>query len=218
MLRASFVTSRSRLQVSSVPTSPANRAATCNSQVPVIEASASAASPGVFVAKADVLKWPVIGRLAAMSGTRFIERKTLSGLSEMVEDITRLLEQCARVVVFPEGTSTVGREVMPFSPALFQASIAAGATVQAVTLQYRHAAGHNRMAAFVGDDTFLSHLLRLLRVKRTCVCVSFESPLPAVGQKRLLLAKHTREQVSKRLQPGDDTCSIRNDEPADHAA
>jgi 1-acyl-sn-glycerol-3-phosphate acyltransferase len=159
----------------------------------------SVVSHGVFVAKSDVMSWPILGRLAAMSGTRFIARETVSSLREVLDETTQLLEQGERVVIFPEGTSTSGSQVMRFSSAVFQAPITAGAMVQAVALQYRRNGELDRLAPFINDDVFVPHLLHLLKAKDTRAYLTFEKPIPAFGHKRQGLAEHTQGQIVKRL-------------------
>jgi len=167
----------------------------------------SVASHGIFVAKSDVMSWPIIGRLAAMSGTRFIARETVSSLRKVLDETTRLLKQGTRVVIFPEGTSTSGSQVMRFSSAVFQAPITAGAMVQAVTLQYRRNGELDRLAPFINDDTFVPHLLRLLQAEGIRVSLTFEKPIPAFGHKRQGLAEYTQGQIVKRLKYSDQAVS-----------
>ncbi len=160
----------------------------------------NAVCPGVFVAKSDVRCWPIIGKLAALSGTRFIQRETLSGLRHMVQEVTGLLERGARVIAFPEGTSTLGDKVMPFSSALLQAPISAKATVQSITLRYSRNGQYDRTAAFIDDDEFLAHLIQLLRTDCTQVSITFGPAIEAVGRKRQTLADYSRRQIVQQLQ------------------
>ena len=165
----------------------------------------AATRPATFVAKAPVRHWPVLGRLAALSGTRFLERESLAGLCALVKDLTRLLEQGAGVAVFPEGTSSRGGQVLPFSAALFQSAVSADVQVQAITLRYGTGAGPDPLAPFVGDTDFLSHLLPLLRRVETRVTLTFAPPIDAKGRKRQTLADYTRGQILEQLQRGTDT-------------
>lgn len=161
-----------------------------------------ARATGVSVAKSDVRSWPVIGLLATLSGTRFIARNTLSGLNALMEDLAEILRQGGHVILFPEGTSTTGGEVRPFSPALFQCAISASVSVQALTLEYRREGERDPLAPFVGDDAFLPHLLKILRSPRTHATVTFAPPVRAEGCKRRSLARYTRDQISQQLDRG----------------
>ena len=161
-----------------------------------------ATSPATFVAKAPVRHWPVLGRLASLSGTRFLERESLAGLCALVQDLSKLLEQGASVAVFPEGTSTSGEQVLPFSSALFQSAVSSGAQVQAISLRYGSRACPDPLAPFVGDADFLSHLLPLLKRAETHVTLVFAPPISAVGRQRQSLADYTRGQILEQLQRG----------------
>ena len=170
-----------------------------------------ATCPATFVAKAPVRGWPVLGRLASLSGTRFLERESLAGLCDLVRDLSGLLEQGARVAVFPEGTSTHGEQVLPFSSALFQSAVSSGAQVQAICLRYGSRARPDPLAPFVGDDDFLSHLLPLLKRAETQVTLTFAPPISAMGRQRQTLADYTRGQILEQLQrdPTTGTSTIR---------
>jgi 1-acyl-sn-glycerol-3-phosphate acyltransferase len=161
-----------------------------------------ATRPATFVAKAPVRHWPILGRLASLSGTRFLERESLAGLCALVQDLSKLLEQGASVAVFPEGTSTSGEQVLPFSSALFQSAVSSGAQVQAISLRYGSCPFPDPLAPFVGDADFVSHLLSLLKRAETQVTLVFAPPISAVGRQRQSLAEYTRGQILEQLQRG----------------
>jgi len=73
-----------------------------------------------FVAKADVSAWPGIGTLARLQRTVFVERNPRS-VDTHVRQLRNRMEGGARLVLFPEGTSTDGSHVLPFKSAFFSA-------------------------------------------------------------------------------------------------
>src|SRR5437870_1556140 len=80
----------------------------------------------------------------------------------------------ARVVVFPEGTTSDGTTVGHFHPALFQSAIDARAPVQPVALRYRDAHGEPSPApVFVGDTTVLESVGHVIREPSLTVEVTF---------------------------------------------
>ena len=83
----------------------------------------------IFVAKDDVARWPVIGRLASTAGTIFLQRGF--GTTEALARMVAALRDGERVMIFPEGTSTDGTIVRTFHARLYQAAIETGAPVQA---------------------------------------------------------------------------------------
>ncbi len=71
-----------------------------------------------FVAKAEVRRWPVLGWLADVTGTLFIERRASQAKNHQAALLKRL-EAGDQLCFFPEGTSTDGLRVVPFRSTLF---------------------------------------------------------------------------------------------------
>ena len=76
------------------------------------------------MSKAEVGAWPFIGWAAGLAGTVFVRRAHRSEVSGQVQDIKNALGRGVPVVLFPEGTSTDGSQVLPFRSALLQAALA----------------------------------------------------------------------------------------------
>ena len=91
--------------------------------------------PGRFIAKQELSTWPVFGILAKLTRTIFISRSSSSALKQL-QLIAHLLSKSERLILFPEGTSSDGRKVLPFKPSLFEAPIQADAIVQPLTIRY----------------------------------------------------------------------------------
>ncbi|MEB3983750.1 lysophospholipid acyltransferase family protein [Mycobacterium sp. 663a-19] len=139
--------------------------------------------PGAFVARADLFAGP-LGRLLRVIP---IERASLRRLPGVVDIVARRLRAGQTVVCFPEGTTWCGVARGSFYPAMFQAAIDAGRPVQPLRLTYHHVDGSVSTApAFVGDDTLLRSIGRLLTVRRTLAHVRVESlQLPGVDRRSL---------------------------------
>ncbi|WP_112322739.1 lysophospholipid acyltransferase family protein [Oceanibium sediminis] len=92
-----------------------------------------------FVSKAEVARWPVVGWLSRQIGTVYIERKR-SSAARQASQLHERLTAGDRLCFFPEGTSTDGRQVVPFRSTLFAAFFEEGLResvwVQPVTLVY----------------------------------------------------------------------------------
>src|ERR1700722_15146021 len=69
--------------------------------------------PAAFVAKAEVAGWPLIGLLAKLQHTVFIERRA-SRAGDQRDILARHLEKGQSLILFPEGTSSDGINVLPF--------------------------------------------------------------------------------------------------------
>ncbi|AQA06017.1 1-acyl-sn-glycerol-3-phosphate acyltransferase [Mycobacterium sp. MS1601] len=152
--------------------------------------SIGAVMPGSFVARADLIDWPALGRLARWMKVIPIERSSLRRLPEVVAAIASRLREGHTVVAFPEGTTYCGLAYGSFKPAMFQAAIDAGRPVQPLKLSYHHRDGRtSTVPAFIGDDSLLESIRRLILARRTVVHVRVESLQLPVGDRRSLAAR-----------------------------
>jgi 1-acyl-sn-glycerol-3-phosphate acyltransferase len=164
----------------------------------------SAVAPVSFIAKRQVASWPLFGRLARLQRTVFIDRdrRHATGSSRNVMQ-ARLLGGDI-LVLFPEGTSSDGRRVLPFKSSFFGAAEIEGVLVQPVSIAYR---GHwnlpmNRRLlpsyAWYGDMDLAAHLLEALAMGPIEVAVICHPPLSLSGElTRKMLARHAEQEVRK---------------------
>jgi 1-acyl-sn-glycerol-3-phosphate acyltransferase len=151
-----------------------------------------AVEPARVVAKTDVRDWPVIGLMAARAGTIFIDRRRIKRLPVTVSEITTNLHNGHSVLVFPEGSTWCGRTQGRFYPAAFQSAIDADAPVRPVALRYRLPDGTTTTAAaFVGDDTLLASVLRVVAIRGLVAEVEAGPVADAHGAARRSMAATT---------------------------
>lgn len=152
----------------------------------------------LFLSKAEVRRWPLIGWMAATAGTLFIAR----GANQATEIVTQIGERIRAgtpVVIFPEGTTTDGSRLQRFHPRLFSAAQQPGVRIQPVALRYGDGQVPDPIAPFVGDDDLLSHLVRVLSHPGLTVSVRFLPPLDAEGADRRRLAEQCRMAIADSL-------------------
>jgi 1-acyl-sn-glycerol-3-phosphate acyltransferase len=139
-----------------------------------------------FVSKAGVHHWPVVGTLAVGAGTLFIERESRRDALRVVHHMTEALRNGDLVAVFPEGTTSDGRGVLPFHANLLQAAIVSGAPVLPTALRFADAATGEMSAAplYVGDDSLLGSLWRTLTAPPLLAVVRFGELQTAAGRDR----------------------------------
>ncbi|HVZ59962.1 MAG TPA: lysophospholipid acyltransferase family protein [Terriglobales bacterium] len=155
----------------------------------------------IFVSKAEVSSWPVFGRLATLGGTVYVDRKRRSGTRNANQGISNALRHSLPVVIFPEGTSSGGNEVLPFYPSLFEPAVENRLPVTAAHLSYEVEGGTvERDVAYWGTMTFFPHLLRLLSLRNVRAVIRF-SDAPRVFTDRKIAAEATRTEVL-RLRDG----------------
>lgn len=142
------------------------------SDIPVLGGIA----PLRFLSKAEVARWPLIGWLAGHAGTLFIQRGG-GRAAQSREHIRQTLADGQSVLVFPEGTTSDGRQVLPFHSRLLPAAASAGVAIQPVSIGYLRDGEPDPVAPFIDDDAFESHLLRLLRQPAAEVVVIYHEPV-----------------------------------------
>ncbi|MEU6275284.1 lysophospholipid acyltransferase family protein [Streptomyces populi] len=143
----------------------------------------AAVRPARMVAKAEVRGWPVAGALAARGGTLFIDRDRLRALPGTVERIAEVLRGGSAVAAFPEGSTWCGRARGRYRRALFQAALDAGVPVQPVSIRYRSVDGATSTApAFVGEDSLLASVWRVVSARGLVAEVTVRPLLPAGGR------------------------------------
>ncbi|WP_156297037.1 lysophospholipid acyltransferase family protein [Mycobacterium paragordonae] len=151
--------------------------------------------PGSFVARADMFTGPASGIVARILKIIPIERTSLRRLPAVVDAVARRLRAGQTVVAFPEGTTWCGVGFGSFYPAMFQAAIDAGRPVQPLRLTYHHLDGRMSTApAYVGRDTLLSSVYRVVSARRTVARVRVES-LQLPGADRRALARRCQTAV-----------------------
>ena len=132
-----------------------------------------------FVAKSEIRSWPVIGWLVAGAGTLFIERGQRHAVHAMGESMQARFRQGDAVGLFPEGTTTEGMELRPFHASLFEPARAAAVEIQPVALRFLHHGKRSGFAAFVGEETLVMNLWRVLGATGLSVEAVSLPPLPA---------------------------------------
>lgn len=156
--------------------------------------------PSRFVSKAEVAKWPLIGRMVTTAGTLYLVRERRRDAMRVLGLMSQAMREGHTVAVFPEGTTGDGHEVMHFHANLLQAAIDAPAPVQPLVLRYsdpQHAV--SPIAAYVGDTTLMQSLWWIVTARGLCVHARI-LPLQAVTHAdRRALAELLQAQVSETL-------------------
>lgn len=95
---------------------------------------------GVFLSRADLSQWPVVGTCAKHLGTLFVDRADTNSRAGAVKAMRRALKERETVLVFPEGTTYPGDDIRPFHPGAFVAGKDLPVLVQPVGVAYEPAA------------------------------------------------------------------------------
>jgi 1-acyl-sn-glycerol-3-phosphate acyltransferase len=167
-----------------------------------------------FVSKADVRHWPLVSRLVDAAGTLYLERDKRRDALRVVHQMAQALAAGQSVAVFPEGTTSDGRSLLPFHANLLQAAIATATPVQPVALRYADAAEPiSRSARYVDHVSLARSLWWLACGEGLVVHVHLLSALGSAHAERRALAARAREAIADELRPHG--CTLR---PAPGAA
>ena len=158
----------------------------------------NAYKPICFVAKSEVEGWPIFGWMAKQLGTLFIRRDSARHARQVVSQMTEVLKNNS-ICIFPEGTSTVGKNILPFKPNLFEATIIAKTPVFPLALQYLSKTNGNRSdsPAFIGEMGLLESMSNIIK-NRTLVAKIII--LPAFPWAEQIAAPADRKQVASYCQ------------------
>jgi 1-acyl-sn-glycerol-3-phosphate acyltransferase len=162
--------------------------------------------PLVFLAKAEVATWPVLGLLAKLQGTIFIERGNRRKIPEVNRKLMDTLRQGRDLVVFPEGTSSDGSRVLRFNAGHFgplqdveDGGVSPQLSVAPVAIYYTDLKNAWIDVGWYGDMTFLPHLWSLMKRGGAVCHISFGSGLPIGDADRKVLAGAAEESVRLML-------------------
>ena len=139
-----------------------------------------------FVSKAEVAQWPVIGGLAKLADTVFIDRRRSKALAAR-QDMAHRLNADRMLLFFPEATSGDGNRPLPFKSALFTVADAMNGEkkvmIQPSVIAYTRlnglptGVGWRSFFAWYGDISLSSHVWRFLQLGRTTIEIAFLPPL-----------------------------------------
>jgi 1-acyl-sn-glycerol-3-phosphate acyltransferase len=109
----------------------------------------------------------------------------------------RLLDAGVSILVFPEGTTSFGHDVLPFSRGAFGVARLMRVPVVPVTIRY-----HCPEACWVGNDSLLPHALKLHRLDPVGADLFFGPPLePMAFSDAAKLAEVARQCIRSLLPP-----------------
>lgn len=177
----------------------------------------SAAAPVSFVAKREVSTWPFVKWLARLQRTIFVDRERRLTVGVTTGEIARRLALGDAIVLFAEGTSSDGNQVLPFRSALIGAAgiVPRGKTapdgsepgrpaieVRTLAIAYTHLHGlplgrfQRPLVAWYGDMELGGHVWALLASGPLDVHIQIGPPVPLDRfADRKALAQHSEVEV-----------------------
>jgi 1-acyl-sn-glycerol-3-phosphate acyltransferase len=131
----------------------------------------AALHPCVFVSKAEIKTWPVLGWMTTMAGTVYVARGHGGSAVKARGGMQAAADVGLPVVFFPEGTTTNGSGLLKFHSGLLAQAMEEGQPVTAAYVRYSLGLA-NETGVTVADDVcywgdaeMLPHIFRLLGLR-----------------------------------------------------
>ncbi len=153
--------------------------------------------PMGLVAKAEIRGWPLMGRLAEIAGSIFIERGNQQSRQRVNRRMAARLRRGEMIGVFPEGGIHPDRGVHRFHSRLFGSAIRAGVPVVPLSIRYWQDGDAHDLVVLGPGDGMVASSLRLLSRSGLEVQVCIGSPLTDLTIGRDALARQARQVVSE---------------------
>jgi 1-acyl-sn-glycerol-3-phosphate acyltransferase len=151
--------------------------------------------PCTVIAKGEVRSWPLLGNGADTLGVIFVQRGDALSGARALRQAQRALEAGVSVLGFPEGTTSAGKDVLPFRRGLFGLARILGVPIIPMAVCY----GASEMA-WTGDSWFLPHYLATAMRPRSLVRVRLGAPLlPGSAGCAASLAESVRSSIRSLL-------------------
>lgn len=158
------------------------------------------ATGAAFVSKAEIARWPLVGALARLNRTIYVERAERGAVRGQADRLRSALAAGDKVALFPEGTTSDGASLLPFRASLLASLFPPlpGLKVQPVALDYGEAA---RDVAWIEGESTAANAARILKRRGTLpVRLSFLEPIdPATAGDRKALAAESRARIAAAL-------------------
>ena len=158
------------------------------------------ASGSAFVAKGELRDVSLVGWLATLNRTVFVDRGDRLGVARQVDRLRDALADDHPVTIFPEGTTDGGgTHLLPFKAALLGAvdPPAPGLRIQPLYLDYGSATPD---IAWIGDDPGQANAARVLsRRGRIPLTVHFLEPFDPAGLGRKAVAERARYAIEAAM-------------------
>lgn len=153
-----------------------------------------------FVAKSEVRGWPLMGWLVARSGTLFIQRQRRHHTAVLNRQMAAALAEGDCIALFPEGTTSDGRQVRRFFSSLLQPAADTGAPLVPVAIRYAARDGKPDLApAFIDDMTLPQSIARIFRAGEIRAELTYLPPIDTRGKSRREITHAAQEAIAAAL-------------------
>jgi lyso-ornithine lipid O-acyltransferase len=168
--------------------------------------------PLSFIAKSEIEGWPVVGFMATLQRSVFIDRQRRKATAEVNDALAHRLVKGEVIVLFAEGTTSDGNRLLPFRSSLVGAAQTAlmhdsveHVFLQPLAIAYTRRNGlpvtrrERPFIAWYGDMDLAPHLKMFIQGIPIDVTVTWGEPVPFNGNRKQATA-FAEAQVRRALQ------------------
>ncbi len=145
------------------------------------------------VAKAELAQWPIIGKGAKQAGIIYLRRgHASSGAYALKVMADVILEEGFSIILFPEGTTSNQRHLLPLKKGAFRAAVRWSLPVVPVAICFQ-----DIRDAWVGEESFLRHAWRRFQEQEIIVRVCYGPVFFSSDENEL--EREVREWIEQQL-------------------
>jgi 1-acyl-sn-glycerol-3-phosphate acyltransferase len=147
-----------------------------------------------FAPKAEIATWPFLGWFLALSRPIWVRRESKQSSFRTLEEYRETLEHDINLIIYPEGTTSDGKRLLPFKSTPFEAVSSGKFNIWPILVRYHEEPGRPTLCWY-GDMTLLPHCWEILGRKSIRADLHILDPLsppPGLRRKELAVLAHSR--------------------------
>ena len=157
----------------------------------------SAILPLRFASKSSIKRWPFLGWFIATGRPVWVDRLSPRKSKIAAQQFKDSMDNGVLLLVYPEGTSTNGKEgMLKFKSTPFASAVAGDNWILPTIIRYGETPD-GKSIAWYGDMTLLSHVWRILGYRRISAEVTVLKPFKPEGRNRKELALFVYDEMEK---------------------
>ena len=165
----------------------------------------NAVHPFAFVAKSEIATWPLLGSLSKGVDTIFLDRSNPLAVKNLYKDIDYKLTYGDSVLIFPEGTTSSGEEILDFKKAIFMPILRAKKhhnKLGCISIKYKLDPKYGdakEKLAWWGDMEFMGHFWSLVMIPRWEIVISAQTYQITEKKSSAVISKNTEAVIKKEF-------------------
>ena len=150
-----------------------------------------------FTSTTAVAKWPFLGPIIMVTQPILVDRDYRPASRKALRDFAKTVKNGINLIVYPEGTSTDGKNgVLPFKSTSFAAVSARDIPVYPLVTRYREEPGRPTVCWY-GDMTFVPHAWTMMGFAHIDVDLHFLPPVMSGSRTRKEMADHVHGMIDR---------------------